>query len=504
MDKASIETNEWARAIVESAHHLIVATDPTGVVTWFNKASEDNLGYTAGEVVGKESPALWHDFDEVQKRAVELSEELQRPVEPGFDVFVIKPRLVGAEKREWTFVRKDRSRFPASLTVTCVRAGASEIVGYLGIIEDIREQKRIQRELAEARAFLDLMNANSPDYVFVKDEEFRIVEANPAFLSLYPEDKRDRVIGTTTVEEYPEEEAEAFLAKDREAFDQGASQTLERITFPDGTVRVLDTRKVRFENSKGQPFIVGIARDITERERLIADLRQSNEELEEFAYRTSHDLRSPLISSIALLARAQQAVREHKNELALRRLNHVETSLTKLESLVTDILSLTQAQREGEEAQDVDLAQLVDSAFDNLTHLDGFERLDIRKELNHSGPIVLQPKRLQLIVENLVSNAVKYQNPQEQKPFVRIATHTRGTWLEISVTDNGLGIPKEQQPKLFQMFKRFHSRVSFGSGLGLYMVKKSAAMLGGDAHFEDPGVGALFRVRVPCTPSLSR
>ncbi|MEM6708402.1 MAG: PAS domain S-box protein, partial [Pseudomonadota bacterium] len=122
--------------------------------------------------------------------------------------------------------------------------------------------------------FLTLLVENDPDLVFVQDQSFRIVYANPAFLELYPQEERNSVIGSTTVEQYDEAEAEAFLANDRKAFECGSSEVEETIHFPDGSVRVLYTKKVRYYSDSGQPLIVCVARDITalkETQRALAE-----------------------------------------------------------------------------------------------------------------------------------------------------------------------------------------------------------------------------------------
>ena len=111
--------------------------------------------------------------------------------------------------------------------------------------------------------------------------------------------------------------------------------------------------------------------------------------------------------------------------------------------------------------------------------------------------VSLKRDRLALIVENLVSNSIKYQDPSRPDSFLRIKTQEANNELILSVEDNGLGVPLDQRHKLFGMFQRLHGRVSFGSGIGLYMMKKSAQVLGGDIFFEDPGQGAKFVLKVP-------
>lgn len=388
--------NELHQAILNSSNHLIISTDPEGIVTQFNKSAEISLGYNAEDIVGKESPALWHDGEEVVKRAKELSEELNEHIEPGFEVFTVNPRKFSPESRQWTLIRKDKSTFPVNLTVTCIRNKENKVTGYLGIIEDItnrkqteellaaseekfrsmyqnspdgylimeldkakitdcnytaekmlngtkeqilgltpdqlspefqpdgrssnervqenieiifregshrfdwvhkkvtgelfqcdvnislinyeerqvllvgwrdiEKQKKAEKELEYSRNFLKLIFDNSPSIIFVKDKNFRIVEANSRFFSIYPEDQQDKIIGYTTIESYKEDEAKEFLKNDQKAFDEGYSAVTEVIATPEGTKRVLYSQKVRFEDVKGNPFILGISSDVTEYE----------------------------------------------------------------------------------------------------------------------------------------------------------------------------------------------------------------------------------------------
>lgn len=142
----------------------------------------------------------------------------------------------------------------------------------------IREQKAAEQRSADAYAFQDLIFENIPALLFVKDAQYRIVNANPAFLSVYPPEMRDSVIGTTTLEKYSQEEAEDFLRDDRLAFAHGTREIEETVDFPDGVRRTLATKKVRFENAAGERFILGVAHDITEIRRVTEKLEQSETE----------------------------------------------------------------------------------------------------------------------------------------------------------------------------------------------------------------------------------
>ncbi|MEO9462832.1 MAG: ATP-binding protein [Marinomonas sp.] len=139
--------------------------------------------------------------------------------------------------------------------------------------QSAEQSKAAEQRLSEARTFQELIFKHIPDLIFVKDEEFRIVQANEHFLGVYPEDMRDSILGTTTIEQYNEEERNAFLVQDKIAFDEGISEVEESIDFPDGARRTLLTRKVRFEDSQDNKFVLGIGRDITE----LVDARKEKE-----------------------------------------------------------------------------------------------------------------------------------------------------------------------------------------------------------------------------------
>jgi signal transduction histidine kinase len=146
------ETSDVAsrlQSILASANVSIIETTPDGTIREFNAAAERMLGYTPREVVGKSTPALIHDAAEVRARAQELTAELGVPVEPGFDAFVAKARSAGADEREWTYVRKDGSRFPVHLSITPRRDARGEVIGYMGIASDISDRKRVERLQSE-------------------------------------------------------------------------------------------------------------------------------------------------------------------------------------------------------------------------------------------------------------------------------------------------------------------------------------------------------------------
>ena len=137
-------SNRLRTAILEGAAYSIISTDVDGVIITFNQAAERMLWYRAEELIGQATMDVIHDAKEIRMRAESLSHELGYPVAPGFGVFTAKAKLNLVEEHEWTYVRKDGSRFPVLLSVTALRDEKNHINGYLGIAYDISERKRAE------------------------------------------------------------------------------------------------------------------------------------------------------------------------------------------------------------------------------------------------------------------------------------------------------------------------------------------------------------------------
>jgi len=140
------KSNQELRAIFDSALVSIIGTDKNGVITHFNKGAEILLGYPITEVKGKQTPEIIHLKEEVIARGNELSEKFGREVR-GFDVFVEFAKQGKYESREWTYIRKDGSRFPVQLVVTAILDGSKNITGYLGIATDVSDLNKARLDL---------------------------------------------------------------------------------------------------------------------------------------------------------------------------------------------------------------------------------------------------------------------------------------------------------------------------------------------------------------------
>jgi PAS domain S-box-containing protein len=133
-------------ANLNAADYGIVATDHEGIVQTFNPAAERLLGYSAEEIIGKATPLLWRDALEIAERATNLSKKLGVPVRPTFEAVTKKVETDGVDEGEWTFIRKDGSRFTSLLVVTPMGDKKAGFSGFLGVFRDIGERKKSELE----------------------------------------------------------------------------------------------------------------------------------------------------------------------------------------------------------------------------------------------------------------------------------------------------------------------------------------------------------------------
>ena len=143
--KALASSNDMLSSVLDAAADFaVIATDPQGKITLFNRGAENMLGYVASEVVGLHTPLLFHDADEVEQRLQELSHSLGISLAP-FEVFTHRAAMDKRDGKEWLYITRSGDRLPVKLVVTAIRDQQGGITGFLGIAEDISESKRIEQ-----------------------------------------------------------------------------------------------------------------------------------------------------------------------------------------------------------------------------------------------------------------------------------------------------------------------------------------------------------------------
>ncbi|MCF2857108.1 HAMP domain-containing histidine kinase [Pseudoalteromonas sp. SMS1] len=229
----------------------------------------------------------------------------------------------------------------------------------------------------------------------------------------------------------------------------------------------------------------------------IGKIEKANEELSQFSYRTSHDLKSPLTASKKLTEYILQDIDSGDIEEAKSSVKRVQSQVTKLESLVDDVLSLTKIDLITENEIEFDLNALIDDIVDKRKTFFEDDCCVFSASVELADPIISGHKiRYQQIIENLVSNGFKYQDEQKENPYVKLHVACVGDLLSIIVEDNGVGIPDKYHNEIYQMFKRFHPSLASGSGLGLAIVKKHVEKMQGSIHFSSSPQGTIFQVDI--------
>ncbi|TDW95937.1 sensor histidine kinase [Dinghuibacter silviterrae] len=229
------------------------------------------------------------------------------------------------------------------------------------------------------------------------------------------------------------------------------------------------------------------------------ELKKSNKELDSFVYSVSHDLRAPLTSMLGVVNLCETGTLD---PFILKNVGFIKSSIKKLDGFIMDILDYSRNARLEVDRHEIHFQDLLADISNNLKFIGAEEqrKVNIRTKIKNGIPFYTDKGRLTMILNNLVSNSMRYQDPQTPDPFVEVRVHITESAAEISVLDNGIGIKEEHQEKVFNMFYRVSSK-SIGSGLGLYIVKEAVDKLNGTIELKSQiGKGTEFSI---CLPNMT-
>lgn len=473
-------------AVLDNAVDGIISIDARGKILSTNPVCEKIFGYARADMIGNNVQML-----------------MPEPYRGEHDSYLENYARTGEAKvigigREVEGRRKDGSVFPLDLAVAKVEL--SDGVIYTGVVRDISERRKLIRQLAESRERLAAVIDNAVDGIITIDGVGTIASVNKACEKIFGY-RPDEMIGRNVKMLMPEPyhgEHDGYLAnyaRTGKAKIIGIGREVEG-RRKDGSTFPLDLAVAKVDVPDGMLYC-GIIRDISLRKRHEAALLDANAELEEFAYRTSHDLRSPIASSLGLLGIAGSMLEEGDHEGLRGALGRLDRNFVRLDKMIQNIIVLTRNKLVPEEDGDVNVRDCVTEALDSIAQLETSPQLRVDLDIDPQLTFRTKPTKFQVIVGNLVSNAIKYQDPGEENPRIDIRAESRDGVSYLHVDDNGIGVPPDSRPMLFKMFKRLHPDRSFGSGLGLYILKKNAEALGGTARYEPLDKGSRFIVELP-------
>lgn len=283
--------------------------------------------------------------------------------------------------------------------------------------------------------------------------------------------------------------------------EENSYQNELRMKMKDGSYRwFLDSGVI--EKQDGEPVLaVGAIIDINERKEAQANLidnnkalLKANDELDRFVYSASHDMRAPLSTLLGLIEviRMTDDPSEYDRyfKMMIRRIGEME-------GFITEITDYSRNTRLPLDLVQVDLHDLVNKCIESFHTLADQSNVALINEVTPKLQFKSDPTRLKVVLNNLLANAIKYNNQSSDNKYVKISAMQDKEILHIRVEDNGAGIGKEHQDKIFDMFFRAADDSS-GSGLGLYIVKETITKLGGSIDFESAlRQGTAFTITLP-------
>jgi PAS domain S-box-containing protein len=467
-----------------------------------NAKMEEITGYTTAELRRLTFEAITHPDDRARDRAA-----LEQMIAGTRTTYT-------TEKR---YLRKDGTTVWVDVNVAVARDRYGRVLRTVSVVQDIDTRKRADiAALHQAYAFVNAVVENIPDAIFVKEAaQLKCTHVNRSWEELFGI-SHEEIVGRCDYDVFPKHEADFFTSSDRQVLASG--KLLDVLEEPAHTrfkgERILHTKKVPICDVAGRPqYLLGIAEDITDklqaerdRQRLIQEqmARAESERAlrlrDEFLSIAAHELKTPLTAiglQIQLLTRVLPQIQtEHTNTFA-KLLARSNEHLQRFSQLVDEMLDVSRVSsgRLALDKHEDDLCAIVQRVVARY-------ELELRKadcplQLELSSPVVgvWDPARIEQLVVNLLTNAMKYG---AGRPIAISLTSTPSIAV-LRVSDRGIGIVEADHERIFERFERAVSIKTYGGfGLGLFICRQIALAHGGNIRVESElGRGASFIVELP-------
>lgn len=501
-NRGLFEVSTLNSAVLASTRYMVVTTDSDGLITSFNSEAERMLGYAAAEVVGKATPLLWHDAAEINARLAAIHAEFGTGTEPNFSNLAVPIDRLGEDTVEWSFVRRDGSRFPARLSGTPLRNEAGDTVGYLGIVENVTERHAAQQALVRSEETFRLAMENAPIGKALVALDGHWLQVNTALCDLLGYAHEELLKTDFQTITHPDDLSADMALVAKVLAGEIASYALEkRYTHKDGHTiwGLLSVSLVR--NVDGTPaYFISQIQDITER-------REMERMKSEFISTVSHELRTPLTSIRGSLDFVASSERGGLSDAGQRLVDMALRNCDRLVALVNDILDIDKIASGSArfDVEEADVCDLLEQAVAlNQAFADKWGVRLVAAAPTTSATIVVDPERFQQAMTNLISNAVKFS----PAGGVVTVSATTDNAVRFAVKDDGMGIPAAFRPRIFGRFAQADSsstRSKGGSGLGLHITRELVEHMGGSIGYESAeGAGSTFWISFPCATDQDR
>jgi len=402
---------------------------------------------------------------------------------------------------EQKFIKMDGSVIDIEAVATSLNYKGKSAVQV--VFRDVTERKKAEKALIESRNYLDKIINSIADPVFVKDKQHRWVLLNDAFCQLlgYP---REKILGKSDYDFLPSYEADIFWEKDEEVLKTGEENVNEEeITTLNGNVHKIVTKKTLYTDVSGEKYIVGIIRDITELKDIetqlketIQELERSNEELQSFAYITSHDLQEPLRTMGSYAGLLKMRYEGRLDEDADDFLEFMTRASVRMKDMIQGLLDYSRVGTRGREFTEFNAEDALNHALINLKS--AIEECHTEIISDPLPTINADKDQISRVFQNLIGNALKFRK-KGVSPKISIKAYKEDDEYVFSVNDNGIGFEAEYSDKIFEIFKRLHAIGEYkGAGIGLAIVKRIIDRHGGRIWVESElGKGSTFYFTIP-------
>ncbi|CCG85679.1 aerobic respiration two-component sensor histidine kinase ArcB [Erwinia piriflorinigrans] len=362
--------------------------------------------------------------------------------------------------------------------------------------DEMVRREEAQIELEQQSSFLRSFLDASPDLVFYRNSDRQFSGCNRAMELLTGKSER-QLIGLSPKEVYDDDAATKVLETDEKVFHHNVSLTYEQwLQYPDGRKACFEIRKVPYYDRVGKRSgLMGFGRDITERKRYQDALENASREKTTFISTISHELRTPLNGIVGL---SRILLDTDLDQEQLKYLKTIHVSAITLGNIFNDVIEMDKMERRKVQLdnQPMDFTGFL-ADLENISGLlvepKGL-RFVLEPQLPLPHKIRVDGTRLRQILWNLIGNAVKFT--QQGEIVVRVGYQSEEC-LRFDVQDSGIGIPKDEQDKIFAMYyqvkDRHGGKPATGTGIGLAVSRRLAQSMGGDISVSGaPGKGSCF------------
>lgn len=373
----------------------------------------------------------------------------------------------------------------------------------------VSQRKRAEDALNDQMRFMDALINGTPNPIYVRDLQRRLVICNDSYLKTMGVD-RQHVLGTS-LDQLDVPEAKQFGEDFKTILDGGQPLLLDRQVHINGQLRQIYHWMLPYRDAEGAIVgIIGGWLDISERQQLLDELTQAKNDADKanrakttFLATMSHEIRTPMSAVIGMLELALK--RADQGQLDRNSIEVAYSSAQGLLDLIGDILDIVRIESgrlslSPERANLRDLVESVFRVFDGLARQKGL-RLELDLDFSANDEVLVDPLRFKQILSNLVSNAIKFtEHGSVQIRLLAERDDPHLLPLLLTIKDTGIGISRDDQKRLFQPFSQVpgqHQNARSGTGLGLVICRTLCKMMGGQLSLESvPGQGTLARVQL--------